>query len=67
MLNAKEGQLEQPAALLYLITAKDSGGRCCGSSIVAVLKKGKLNTFSYEGVKLYGENEGACFSWQERY
>jgi hypothetical protein len=31
------------------------------------VKKGKLNTFFYEGVKLYGENEGACFSRSERY
>jgi hypothetical protein len=67
MWNAREGQFEQPTPFLSLITAKDSGGRCCGSSIVAVLKKGKLNKFSYEGVKLYGENEGACFSWKERY
>jgi hypothetical protein len=31
------------------------------------VKKGMLNTFFYEGVKLNGENEGACFSRSERY
>ena len=31
------------------------------------VKKGILNVFSYEGGKLNGENEGACFSWSERH
>jgi hypothetical protein len=50
-----------------LITAKDSRAPLLQFLNRGIVKKGKLNTFSYEGVKLNGENEGARFSWSERY